>query len=267
MKIRRVTLGILVLLTLVLFLDARYFGGGRSGLNRSIVHFEITPRDTVKYSKPQDFRRAQGDFTSFVLGGKQGKVEFSSSQGSELVVKAEVMAAREQDLEGWEVVETVRDGEIRYELVGTASVIRQVGVNYLVEVPAGMDVSINYDYGIVRVRNFVGYLDLNTRFSQVTIDGLEGSAKVSNQFGSTKLQRIAGPLTLEDSYSSSSISLVPVDGGYRFDLEVSNGSLGGNAPVEQTKERNFVRAQGTFGAGIHPIIVRSSFSTVNVDMQ
>lgn len=268
MKIRRITLAVLALLTLLFIMDVRYFGGGQNTINRSVFHFEITPRESaMQAEKSQDFRRSQGELTSFTITGKQGVVQLRSTDGDEIIVRAAIKASLEEDLEGWEVTEKIIDSEIRYELLGPTNVLRQVGVNYVVEVPAGMDVGVTYDYGVVRVEEFVGFLDIKTTFSQVVVRDLVGSAQVTSHFGAVKLQEIAGPLVLEALYSSSSIELLSIEGGYNFEIEINNGSLGGNAPLRKEQMQNRIQAEGSIGEGLHPVVIQSGFGNVNVNLK
>ena len=105
-----------------------------------------------------------------------------------------------------------------------------------------------------------------TRFSTVSVQGLQGTLQVDNQFGDVGLRNIAGPLTLESAFSSSRVQLLPVDGGYDFRIEVSNGSLAGNAPVERDVQRNMTTARGKHGEGLHPVVIKSDFGSVKVDL-
>ena len=126
--------------------------------------------------------------------------------------------------------------------------------------------TVQYDYGFVEVADFVGFLKLVTRFSNVSVQGLQGTLQVDNQFGNVGLHNIAGPLTLESAFSTSRVQLLPVDGGYDFQIEVSNGSLTGNAPVERDVQKNMTTARGKHGDGQHPVVIKSDFGSVTVDL-
>ena len=268
MKIRRITLGILLLLTLLSIADLRYFGGDESSYRRRSIHFQVDPnpmKDMVE--KKQDFLRPQGQLTSLVIKGKHGSVDLRSVESDQIKVNTIVMAADERALERLEVVESVSDSEISYDLSGdVAGGLRDVGVSYTVDVPAGMDVVVVQQYGTVKVEDFVGFLDIEARFATVEVRGLQGSATVRNYFGTVNLREMAGPLMLEDSYSMSRVNLLPIAGGYDFAIDVTNGTLGGNAPFKTERLQNTTTAKGQTGEGLHPIVVKSNFGTVIVDL-
>lgn len=270
MKIRRITVGVLLLLTVLFIADIRFSGLGTKDLDRrSPWEFEMTQREGVrKVEKAQDFSRAQDDLTSLSINGRFGTVELESTDSEQIVVRAKVLGSSEEQLQDWEVAEEIRDSEVRYELRSDLGDGRQeVAVTYVVEVPVGMDVSINQQFGTVKVDDFVGYLDINASFSQVMVNGLQGSAHISNDFGEINLERIAGPLRLEDSFSTSKIGLVSLEGGYDFEVNLTSGTLKGNAPLEITREQNRIIGHGTTGEGLHPIVITSSFGTVTLDLK
>jgi len=269
-RIRRLTLVALVLLTLLFLVDVRYLQPlvGRTG--EPSIRLQVRPliRPGFNAEKTRVFTRPQGQLASLVLQGSFGTVEVASSAGDDLVVRTVITAEKEADLAGFEVVETVSDSELSYELVYTGpQPAPAAGLSYQVEVPAGMEVSVVYSYGQVEVEEFVGFLQLLTSFSQVTVRGLQGSISVNNAYGSVELQGIAGPLRLDNVFATSLVDLVPVDGGYSFQVEVSHGNLLGNVTLEREMRQNSITAQGRYGAGVHPVAINSSFGTVTLNLR
>lgn len=268
MRIRRIALVTLALVSLLFILDLRC--GPQLGQEQSSVRFDVRPRLPIESqaSKTQRFSRPQGGLVSLVLDGSYGTVQIKSGTGEELVVSAAVLAQTEEDLERVQVVETVTDSEISYGLaVSDGMLPDQVGVGYQVELPAGMEVAVQYSHGKVEIEDFVGYLRLVTRFCSVEVRGLAGSLSVDNQFGNLKLEEIAGPLTLDDAFATSTVQLLAIDGGYDFQIEVSNGTLSGDAPVERQAQRDMITAAGSTGAGRHPVAIRSTFGSVTVNLE
>lgn len=269
MKIRRITVAVLLLLSLLYAADLRYFKSGSSG--EPHFHLEIGP--TRRPFVPQaertvSFTRGQGELTSLKIAGLRGAVELTSTEADELKIWAAVKADREETLQAWEVVEEITQGEISYRLVGEGSSgLPEVGVDFRVEVPAGMEVAIEQNFGTVEVADFVGYLKLTTRFSQTRVAGLQGTLEVENQMGSLVLRDLAGPLYLQDSFSTSEVELVEIDGGYSFQIEAANGTIRGNAPLQSEKRQNITTAQGRSGEGIHPVVIKSSFGVVKIDLK
>lgn len=270
MKIRRITLAVLVLLTLLMVLDARYFPTSSGFARQPSLRLEVGRRRTFPHGhveKTFEFDRPQGELTSLVIYGEYGTVKLKSTDSDELKVRASIIAEKEEDLLGWEVVEKISEREVSYRLGGkTAKNKRNVGINFEVEVPAGMEVVAFQNFGKVDVEDFVGYLQLETRFSAVNVNGLEGSLSIDNQFGGINLKEIAGPLTVDDSFGTSQIGLVSIDGGYDFQVEVSNGSLKGSAPLQTEHRANIVTARGKSGEGLHPVVIKSGFGIVQVDL-
>lgn len=270
MKIRRITLAVLLLVTLIFVADVRYSSQGNRWVGKPSVHFQINPRLSSlkdRVEKSQTFRHPQGQLTSLVVKGQVGKVELKSTDGQDLIIRATVTGEAEEDLIGWEVAEKIAHSEISYELTGEPIDSQpDVGVDFVVEAPAGMDVRVVQNLGNVAVEDFVGFLDLETNFSNVIVQGLQGSAAIRSQFSTIELREIAGPLTLEDGFSTSRIELVTSLEGYNFDIDIINGTLSGNVPLQQNTSQNILTAYGTSGEGVHPVVITSNFGTVRLDL-
>ncbi len=269
MKMRRITLAVLLSLTLLFIADVRYFGGNLSTTRQPSIHFNVGPSTRAPGAeKKRDFVRPQSELASLVIKGNAGVVELKTTDSEQIEVHTTISAENEHVLDRWEVVETISNSEISYGLKGGASgkLLPEVGVSYVVEVPAGMEVTIEQQFGEVRVWDFVGFLNLEARFSDVEVRGLQGSATISNSFGDVDLWEIAGPITLEDSYSTTRVGLKSIDGGYDFNIDITNGTLVGNAPLQIETVQNRVTGQGKSGEGLHPVVITSRFSTLTVDL-
>ncbi len=266
MKIRRVTLIVLVFLTVLFIFDVRYFG------NRSIqepsIHFNVGPGILEPAAqKMQEFIRSQSDFTSLALKGRHGVVELRSAESDVIKVQAIIWADEEEVLEGLEVRESISGRELSYELSqGPAG--QEAGLGFIVHVPDGMEVSVDHQFGSVNVDDFVGFLNLNTSFSNLNVNGIEGTVTIASNFGNINLQRIRGPLRLDNSFATCRVGLLAIDGGYDFDVVVTNGTLLGKAPFQIGAEsNNKLVARGQSGEGVHPVIIRSNFGTVSVSLE
>lgn len=265
MKTRRITLIVLILLTVLFIVDVRYFGG--RSLKEPSVDFNISPGfRQPEAHKSQEFVRPQHDITSLYLKGRHGVVELSSAEGDEIRVQAIIWSDREEVLEAVEVKESISGRELSYELSSDLEG-EEVRLGFVVEVPDGMEVTVEHQFGTVRVENFLGFLNLDTRFANVNLNDVEGTLTIKNSFGNLNLQRIAGPLQLTNAYSTCTVELLPVDGGYDFDIEVVNGSLKHNAGFQvNIGGNNRVGAQGKWGEGVHPVHIRSNFGSVVVNI-
>jgi hypothetical protein len=261
---------ILALLTLLFVIDTRYFRENQRSNGQSSIHFSVEPKvRQAAFEKNQTFSRSQGEFTTLSLKGQHGVVDLRSIDGDEIRVIAIIGAESQDVLERLELKESISGSELGYELVGGDSEgrdLQEAGVSYTVEVPAGMEVSIEQHFGIVKVTSFVGFLNLETSFCDVNLWGLEGTAAIQSSFGKLDLREVAGPLTLKDSFTTSTIGLVTIDGGYDFDIEVTNGSLKHNAGFDLKMGENRVEARGKWGEGLHPIVIRSDFGTIVVNL-
>lgn len=269
MRIRRLTLAALVILTVLFVADLR---SGRPRLFQPgppSIRLQIKPRIATEFraKKTQVFTRPQANLTSLVLKGSFGEVNVTSSPGADLVVRAAVIGEQEEQLHGYDVQELISDSVVSYELVFSGENPQpMVGVSYQVEVPAGMEVTVEHNYGEVEVEDFVGFLRLVTRFSNVTVEGLEGSLSVDNQYGTLEMSRISGPVTLEEAFSTSRLNLAQTEGGYSFQVAVTNGSLAGNAPLTKEVRQNITSAWGTIGDGRHPVRIKSSFGSLTINL-
>ncbi|MCK9526895.1 MAG: hypothetical protein M0R49_13340, partial [Limnochordia bacterium] len=244
MKIRRIALAVLGLLTVLFIADVRYFGRDDS-IKEPSIRFNIgSSFDTNKVEKKQTFTQSQGGFTSLSIKGQQGVIQLISTDKDEIRVTSTIGADNQKILDSVEINQSISGSELSYALTGGRSEdLQDAGVSFVVEVPAGMEVSIEQNFGTVGVRDFVGFLNLNTSFSAVDVWGLEGTAIIQNSFGDLDLRQVAGPITLNDSFSTSTIELLAIDGGYDFDIEVTNGSLKHNAGFQVDISENRVEAR------------------------
>lgn len=268
MKIRRVTLAVLILLTVLFIADVRYFGGNQSSMQGPPIYFSVDRRvKGAKVEKKQAFTKPQGEFTTLLIKGQQGTIILRSTDSEDIVVHSIIEAASQDALDRYEVKESILGSELSYTLSGGSESVQDAGVSFEVEVPAGMEVSIEQNFGEVGVRDFVGFLNVQANLSVVNVWGLEGTATIQNNFGSLDLREIAGPLTINDSFSTSTIGLLAIDGGFDFDVEVINGTWVSNAPLTTDTAQNRLTAKGRTGEGVHPVVIRSSFSTVRVNLE
>ncbi len=269
MKIRRITLAALLLITLLFALDVRYFTKGDPAQREPSIHFSLGgPPRLPQVQKEVDFVQPQGAFTSLLIEGHLGTVDLKSVDDDQLRIKAIIWADSDHGLELLNVLETISGSEVRYALVGEAEdLVQNAGISFVAGVPAGMEVTIEQAFGEVKVEDFVGFLNLETSFSNVQVDGLQGTMRVANSFGELDLRGIRGPLRLEDAYGTSRVQLLSMDGGYTFDIEVANGVLLGNAPLQMDTARNKVTAFGQSDQGVHPIVIRSSYGRVTVNVE
>ncbi|HBN96557.1 MAG TPA: hypothetical protein DDZ66_09675 [Firmicutes bacterium] len=196
-------------------------------------------------------------------------IHLRSTDDDEIRVISTIGADSQDVLDRLDVRESISESELGYELTGGKSEgqsLQEAEVSFVVEVPAGMEVSVEQHFGQVKIKSFVGFLNLEASFSDVDVWGLEGTATIQNRFGVVDLRQIAGPITLHDSFSTSTIGLAAIDGGYDFDIEVTNGSLKHNAGFKVDIGENRVGARGQWGEGVHPVVIRSNFSTVTVNL-
>lgn len=267
MKIRRITLVILLLLSALFVADIRYFGG-RSSTKQPSIHFDVSSRMREwAVERDESFVHSQADITSLALYGQHGMIELRNGDTDQIVVQATIGADDEEILEQFEVKETRLGSELRYELSEEKTQgLPEVALSLIVEVPAGMEVHIQQNFGRVRVHGFRGFLSLQANFSEVMVGDLQGTADIQSSFSVLDLRKIAGPLTLNDSFSTTKIELVAVDGGYDFDLNVNNGTLKNNAGLQLDVADNSMTGRGQWGEGLHPIVIRSSFGSVTLHL-
>lgn len=268
MRIRRITLAVLFLLTVLMIADVRYLGTDLSTNRQSSINFNVDRKaPDFAVEKQQTFVQPQNGFTALVVKGQLGTIELTSTTENTIKVSATIGAENQEVLDRLEVKETVSGSEVRYELTGqNGEGMAESGVSFVVEIPAGMEASIEQNFGSIKVDSFVGFLSLDSNFSDVDVRGLEGTATIQSNFSDVDLRQIAGPITLQDSFSTSTVELLPIDGGYDFDLEVNNGTLKQNAGLKVNRVEKRTLAQGPTGEGVHPVVIRSSFGTVTVKL-
>ena len=117
--------------------------------------------------------------SSLLIEGHLGTVDLKSVDDDQLRIKAIIWADSDHGLEQLNVLETISGSEVRYALVGEAEdLVQNAGISFVAGVPAGMEVTIEQAFGEVQVEDFVGFLNLETSFSNVQVDGLQGTMRV-----------------------------------------------------------------------------------------
>lgn len=279
MKVRRVTLAVLLLITAVAVADIWYLGvGAFSGP----PHFEVKLqcKDSCDYPssvKKQRFTVLSSDLTSIQIENQYGEITVRGTEGDEMTVVSTITVYgdteedAEQYLETVQVIETKEDsGAAEYMLpnVPAGPEIRGVIVNYEVDLPKNLAASVGSQYGTIRADEVEGEMEISASFSDVMVHGFKGILKADTEFSTLDIQDLAGSFDLDDSYSTVKLDLVDVQEGYRFDLRLEYGSLHHNMPLEKkVDDGNIIRAAGKTQAGNFPIRIRSSFGTVHVHVK
>lgn len=279
MKVRRVTLAVLLVITLVVIADVWYTGvGAFSGP----PHFEVKLQNKESWDYPnsvkeQCFTLLSSDLTGIQIENKYGEITIKGTEGDEMTVISTitVYADTEDDAEQYlkkvQVIETDGDsGAAEYMLpnVPAGPEVRGVIVNYEVSLPKNLAASVGNRYGTIRVHEVEGEMEINASFSHIMVREFKGRLDAETEFSTLEIQDFAGSLDLDDSYSTIKVDLVDVQEGYNFDLRSAYGSLHHNIPLEEkVNDRNILRATGITQAGEFPIRIRSNFGTVHVHVR
>lgn len=275
MKIRRITIVVLIVLSLLFLADVRYgiFPGLRS-TRRPSMNYQIGPgAREATFSGSYQFRHPKGNLTALAVQNQFGTIEIRRSDQAELVVTAIVKAfdpsveEAEERIEGWEVEEEIRGSLVTYRWIAPTSQRENLQTDFAIEVPEGMAVRLEQDFGTIEATGLSGKVDIEATFSDVLVEGFVGHLTLESSYSTTNLRNILGPLTIDNSFSTLVATLVRDEAGYDFDVDLSFGTLLGNVSyATKEKELNEMRAWGRYGEGVHPVKIRSSFGSVDLSL-
>jgi DUF4097 and DUF4098 domain-containing protein YvlB len=142
------------------------------------------------------------------------------------------------------------------------------------------DTEIKSTNGSITVQNEHGNVKAITSNGSGTISNIEGSADIQSTNGSLILENISGIVSVKTTNGaikgSSAIKgkwecwstngritlSVPKDTNASIQAKTSNGSIGGDLQwqIGEKTER-----QGIIGAGVNPVILKTSNGTINVN--
>lgn len=278
MKIRRITLAALLILTLLFLVDVKYshtFQRMRWGMSLG-VDFEINEDQGSAAEKVQEFTNFKGEIATLTVHNLGGEIVLEPSTGDEITVTAVLKATGSNEEEAarklaqWEVTEKKEGNSLSYQLSGVLSPNekRETEVAYLLRIPAGLQITLNQDYGNVKAARVAGEIVLEARFATVEVSEFTGELDIESNFSTLNLSKIAGPVTLNDSYSTVRLDLLEIEEGYNFDVELKFASLSGSIPeiLEVVNEGNTVTAKGSLKNGVNQVNLRSKFSSITLNL-
>ncbi len=275
MKIRRITVIVLIVLSLMMFIDIRYNLFARlKNVQRTPVQYQVGSGGLEPtFSGTHEFRQPKGNLTAINIENQFGTVIIRRADHEEIVVIATVKAfdpsveEADKNIRGWEPQEQIRGSEIFYEWIAPASERKEVQTDFTIEVPQGMAVRVEQAFGTVQALDLSGNMGIDTDFSTVLIQDFVGYLKIKSSYSTLNLRNIEGALTVDDSFSTLVGSLIKSEAGYNFDVGLSFGTLRGNVPYTlKEKDMHDLKAKGSWGQGLHPVKIRSSFGTIDLSL-
>lgn len=277
MKVRRITLLVLVALTALLVLQGWSFGVGKMFPSQSplIVNWE-SPGSKKDATKEQEFINHVDHIKGLAIDHEFGKISIQGTTGNEIRVVAEIGVIAENTqkaeelLAGFSIKETLVENTLSYELVGLTNdqTRRGIEVNYLVEIPEGLELDLKQRYGVLRIKDVEAkLLQYKLRYGTVTVENLVGNIEGVSDFSSIDFKNVGGSIQLQDNFSSINLSLKDDPRGYDFLIDQNYGSLTDDFKLERKTVQNQLEAKGQYGAGINPIRIKSNFSTITLQVE
>ncbi len=275
MKIRRITVIVLVVLSLLMVSDVRYnILSGLGNVRRAPIQYQIGAGEhEPTWTGSHEFRLPKGNLTAINVENQFGTMSIRRADHEEIIVIATVKAfdpsveKAEKNIQGWEPREQIRGSEVFYEWTAPVSERKDIQTDFTIEVPRGMSVRLEQDFGTIEALGLSGNMEIDADFSTVLVQDFVGYLRIKSSYSTTNLRNIQGPLTVDDSFSTLVASLVKDDAGYNFDIDLSFGTLRGNVPYNlKEKEMHDLKAKGSWGPGVHPVKISSSFGTVDLSL-
>ncbi|NLJ79804.1 MAG: hypothetical protein GX335_02135 [Firmicutes bacterium] len=277
MKIRRITVLVLLALTLLFFLDLKF--SGLSALFRDPSKKGISLEMDLSgpnAQKTQHFAWDREQVSALRISDHWGgEIRVAGTEGDQiligthLIAKAASASRAEQLLEEWEVLERAEKNQVSYELAGQGPSKGNLKVIYQIQAPPGMKLLLEQKHGMVNVSGWEGDLRLEGQHAEIFVTDFAGSLAIKSNFSHLDLKNIEGAVIVEDAHSTLSLDLINSAAGYDFDLNLNRGDLSGLLPssleLEETGERKKLR--GRVGAGANPVKIKGEFSTLTLSLK
>jgi hypothetical protein len=276
MKVRRITLLVLVSLTALLVLQGWFFGVGKMFPGQSPITINWGYQDGRKDAfKEQEFTHRKEKIGVLAIDNEFGQIFVQGTSEdiirvtAEIAITAENAQKGEERLQEFSIKESLVGNRLSYELEKStpAQTMQGVAVNYRVEVPDGLELSIKQRYGVLNVTNVQAeLLEYKLRYVTATVENFVGSLRGTSDFSHLNLHDVVGPIQLQDNYSTMSLFLRDVGEGYDFRIDQNYGSLKDNLNLERIMVQNRLEATGKYGLGQHPVQIQSNFSTITINV-
>ncbi|NMA62027.1 MAG: hypothetical protein GX956_09100 [Firmicutes bacterium] len=277
MKVRRITLLVLVSLTALLILQGWSFGVGKMFPGQSPITIDWGYQGGRKdASKEQEFTHQREKISALAIDNEFGQIFVQGTSGdvirviAEIAITAEDAQKGEELLQEFSIKESLVGNRLSYELEKSTpdQTMRGVAVNYRVEVPKGLELSIKQRYGVLNVTNVQAErFEYELRYVTAAIENFVGSLQGTSDFSSLSFRDVVGALQLQDNYSTMSLSLRDVVEGYDFRISQNYGSLKDNLKLQRIKVQEQVEATGKYGLGQYPVQIQSNFSTIDLKVE
>lgn len=274
MRNRRITVLALVLLSSLAFLDGwldiipHSRGQGiemSQGWSEDLPHSIVS--DQVEIS-------ARG-ITRFKVESDAAIVKFRGGDVENIQIAAEVAAAAAsvEDAEAYLKdfkIDTIVQGDTAQLTIKPLSAKQGIGtvrMEYTIIVPHGLSLAVDLHRSTVEFEQVNSDIQLDVKYGVATGRGLYGDLTGSISFSTFELSELLGAVDLETAYSNLELDLVDSPEGYHFDVETAFGMVGGVVPLEMKQEEEKMIMQGNVGEGQNPVIIRSRFGNVMLNLE
>lgn len=271
MKVRRITLAVLLVLTGILVLQGWYLGFGPAFTRESPLTMDWGVHYVGKndLSKEQEFVHARETVNYLAIDNEFGQITIRGTNEERLRVSTEITLTTENTEEGenlleqFQIKESLVGDRLSYELIRPDKLnLKEFSINYFVEVPAGLELEIKQDFGVVSVQDVDALLlDYQVRYTTTTVENFRGDLQGTSEFGLLNLTNIVGSIKLEDSYSSLNLTLKDISEGYNFQIKQNFGNLKDDLGLVRTTAPNQLEARGETGLAQYPVQIESNYST------
>lgn len=195
-----------------------------------------------------------------VIQNVSGEIKIIGYAGSTIVVDA-VRIGRDRDLLKIEETSTNNQLELRVQYPDSGNC--QAGVNFAVQVPAGVDFSfdrLGSVSGAIDISDVQGLIHANTVSGSISMENVSGTVEASTVSGkvNAQMQRIVGAGALKFTSVSGSIQ-AKIPGGSLGNIDMSSlsGGIETDFPIAVEENHPGRSAHGTVGTGPNSIHITS----------
>lgn len=278
MRNRRITLMILVALTILAGLDLRFGVIGSAEQEFGRLKFNITYNDNNSYpshTKTEVLTMSAADLAELAVVSKEGMINVYGIDTDQITItgKITVSAVNQEDAQNYaEALELqLKQAADRAELslleAERPKAVKSVKTSYEITMPKHLDLAIDAEYNQISLADLTGAVALSAGFSSVQTKNLSGSVDGTFDFTNTEFENFGGSLSSEHNFSNLVLNLDGNSSGYTFDVEVNFGKLGGNVKLDQAADENEFTALGQVGDGKNQITIGAHFSNVDINLR
>lgn len=274
MRNRRVTLIVLVILTILAGLDIKFGFSRNGGAGQINFKVKINERDIYpSQAITQTLTFSAADLSEFIVVNNGGNIDISGVDTDQITISAKITVKADTEELAYAYAEQLEveleQAEGKAKLVfpqpERPTQIKEVRVDYTIRVPEDLNMVVKGNQCQIDLADLQGFVEIIASFGSINTRHLTGFIDGNFQYSSVLFQRFGGSLKTKNSFSNMILDLDKESIGFTFDVDLSFGNLLGAVVLQQETGMNTLKGTGQIGDGQNSVVVDASFGNVEIN--